>query len=83
MGHSIAQWEAAVKRRKDICFTEVYLEQGLVKTVIGFVTQPAPSTRDKNKTRIRHVRWNAMGICSSVRRLDTEGLEAFNIQFKS
>ena len=64
MGHTIAQWEAAIKRRDDIQFNEIYLTDGLVRTVIGTVLQP--SKRDANHMLTRRVRWNALGVCSTV-----------------
>lgn len=40
IGHKIADWEKAIRRRDDIEFEEIYLEDGWVNVVIGTIMQP-------------------------------------------
>ncbi|MBR5118342.1 MAG: hypothetical protein IK100_06835 [Muribaculaceae bacterium] len=80
MGHKISEWEAAIRRRSDIEFTEMYLTDGVVRTVIGIVLQP--SKQKVSRLLPRRVRWNALGVCTTINGQTAENLLKFNINFK-
>lgn len=80
MGHKISEWEAAIRRRSDIEFTEMYLTDGVVRTVIGLVFQPSKQKIDR--LRPRRVRWNAFGVCTTISGQNADNLLKFNINFK-
>ena len=80
MGHRISEWEAAVRRRPEIEFTEMYLTDGLVRTVIGKVFQP--SKRKADRMIPRRVRWNALGVCTTITGQGAANRMQFNIIFR-
>ena len=79
-GHKIADWEKAIRRRQDIEFKEIYLEEGFVKVVIGTVIQ---STRHRRigitNSKKRRVRWDRNGVCRNVNGTVNDDLKQFNI----
>lgn len=80
MGHTISQWEAAIRKRRDIEFSEMYLKEGMVRTVIGFIQYP--SRRKSELLRPRRVRWNSIGECLTPNGERDENLVTYNIFFR-
>ena len=80
IGHKIADWEKAIRRRDDIEFEEIYLEDGWVNVVIGTIMQPAKhKVRGVYRKRKRRVRWNCLGVCMNANGTANADLYNFNI----
>lgn len=80
IGHKISDWEKAIRRRDDIEFEEIYLEDGWVSVVIGTILQPTKhKVRGEYRKRKRRVRWNCFGVCMNANGTSNGDLYNFNI----
>ncbi|MBR5102290.1 MAG: hypothetical protein IK092_04140 [Muribaculaceae bacterium] len=78
--YTIAQWEAAIAKRKDIEFNEIYLTDGLVEHVLGIIKIPYKNKEDSY--RIKKVRWSWDGSCSDANGTWNENLRMFDLRFQ-
>lgn len=78
--YTIAQWETAIAKRKDIEFNEIYLSDGLVDRVLGVIKIPYKTKEDNY--RIKKVRWRWDGFCTDANGTWNEDLRQFDIRFK-
>ena len=80
IGHKISDWKKAIRRRDDIEFEEIYLEDGWVSVVIGTILQPTKhKVRGEYRKRKRRVRWNCFGVCMNANGTSNGDLYNFNI----
>ena len=80
IGHKISDWEKAIRRRDDIEFEEIYLEDGWVSVVIGTILQPTKhKVRGEYRKHKRRVRWNCFGVCMNANGTSNGDLYNFNI----
>ena len=81
IGHSIAEWEKAIRKRDDIECEDVYLENGWVDVVIGTIMLPTKrKVRGTYRKRKRRVRWNCFGVCMNANGTSNGDLYNFNIR---
>ncbi len=78
--YTIAQWEKAIAKRKDIEFNEIYLKDGVVDRVLGIVKIPYKNKEDSY--RIKKVRWMFDGYCTDANGTHHEELRKFDIRFQ-
>lgn len=81
-GRTIAEWERAIEHRSDIEFERINLKHNRVISVIGTVKQPGKRrVRGRIVMLTKRVRWNDLGVCTSIYGQTYNDLTGYNINF--
>ena len=79
-GKKIIDWERAIEHREDIEFERINLHNGRVVSVFGTVKQPGKRrVRGRIVIITKRVRWDALGVCTSIYGQTNTDLTGYNI----